>query len=64
MVPHIIQWARYIYELYRIRKFNLLFETHQGVTEDTKKTTIFYYVNGSEYNYKDTEFVYKEKTTN
>ena len=31
------------------------------VTEDTKKTTIFYYVNGSEYNNKDTEFVFKEK---
>ena len=32
-------------------------------TEDVKKTTIFYYVNGSEYNNQDTEFVYKEKTT-
>ena len=28
---------------------------------DSKKTTIFYYVNGSEYNNKDTEFVFKEK---
>ena len=28
---------------------------------DNKKTTIFYYVNGSEYNNKDTEFVFKEK---
>jgi membrane peptidoglycan carboxypeptidase len=33
------------------------------VTEDTKKTTIFYYVNGSEYNNQDTEFVFKEMTT-
>ena len=33
------------------------------ITDDVKKTTIFYYVNGSEYNNKDTEFVYKEKTT-
>ncbi len=32
-------------------------------TTDSKKTAIFYYVNGSEYNNKDTEFVYKEKTT-
>lgn len=31
---------------------------------DTSKINVFYYVNGSEYNYKDTEFVYKEKTTN
>ena len=31
------------------------------VTEDMKKTTIFYYVNGSEYNNQDTEFVFKEK---
>ena len=31
---------------------------------DSKKINIFYYVNGSEYNYTDTEFVYKEKTTN
>jgi hypothetical protein len=31
--------------------------------KDTKNTTIFYYVNGSEYNNQDTEFVYKEKTT-
>lgn len=31
---------------------------------DTSKLNVFYYVNGSEYNYKDTEFVYKEKTTN
>lgn len=30
-------------------------------TNDSKKTTIFYYVNGSEYNNKDTEFVFKEK---
>ena len=28
---------------------------------DNKKTTIFYYVNGSEYNNQDTEFVFKEK---
>lgn len=33
------------------------------VTEDVDRTTIFYYVNGSEYNNRDTEFVYKEKTT-
>ena len=32
------------------------------VTEDTKKTTIFYYVNGSEYNNQDTEFVFNEMT--
>ena len=32
--------------------------------KDTSKLNVFYYVNGSEYNYKDTEFVYKEKTTN
>ena len=32
--------------------------------KDTSKINVFYYVNGSEYNYKDTEFVYKEKTTN
>jgi hypothetical protein len=31
------------------------------VTNDNKKTNIFYYVNGSEYHNKDTEFVYKEK---
>lgn len=31
---------------------------------DSKKINVFYYVNGSEYNYTDTEFVYKEKTTN
>ena len=31
---------------------------------DSNKINIFYYVNGSEYNYTDTEFVYKEKTTN
>lgn len=31
---------------------------------DTSKINVFYYVNGSEYNYTDTEFVYKEKTTN
>ena len=31
--------------------------------KDTSKINIFYYVNGSEYNYTDTEFVYKEKTT-
>ena len=30
-------------------------------TEDMKKTTIFYYVNGSEYNNQDTEFVFNEK---
>ena len=30
---------------------------------DSKKINVFYYVNGSEYNYTDTEFVYKEKTT-
>ncbi len=30
-------------------------------TNDTKKTTIFYYINGSEYNNQDTEFVFKEK---
>jgi 1A family penicillin-binding protein len=28
---------------------------------DTKKSTIFYYVNGSEYSNQDTEFVFKEK---
>ena len=33
------------------------------VTNNKEKTTIFYYVNGSEYNNQDTEFVYKEKTT-
>lgn len=33
------------------------------VTNNQEKTTIFYYVNGSEYNNQDTEFVYKEKTT-
>ncbi len=33
------------------------------VTDEQEKTTIFYYVNGSEYNNQDTEFVYKEKTT-
>lgn len=33
------------------------------VTNEQEKTTIFYYVNGSEYNNQDTEFVYKEKTT-
>ena len=32
-------------------------------TKDTEKTTMYYYVNGSEYNNMDTEFVYKEKTT-
>jgi len=32
--------------------------------KDTSKLNVFYYINGSEYNYKDTEFVYKEKTTN
>ena len=32
-------------------------------TNDLKKTAIFYYINGSEYNNKDTEYVYKEKTT-
>ena len=31
---------------------------------DSSKLNIFYYVNGSEYNQTDTEFVYKEKTTN
>ena len=31
--------------------------------KDTAKINVFYYVNGSEYNYTDTEFVYKEKTT-
>lgn len=31
--------------------------------KDTSKINVFYYVNGSEYNYTDTEFVYKEKTT-
>lgn len=31
------------------------------VTDDKDKTTIFYYVNGSEYHNQDTEFVYKEK---
>ena len=30
-------------------------------SKDNKKTTIFYYVNGSEYNNQDTEFVFKEK---
>ena len=35
-----------------------------GETEsNSSKINIFYYVNGSEYNYTDTEFVYKEKTT-
>ncbi len=33
-------------------------------TNDENKINIFYYVNGSEYNNRDTEFVYKEKTTN
>ena len=33
------------------------------VSEDNNKTSIFYYVNGSEYHNQDTEFVYKEKTT-
>ncbi|MGN1370709.1 MAG: transglycosylase domain-containing protein [Candidatus Coprovivens sp.] len=33
------------------------------VTNNKEKTNIFYYVNGSEYNNQDTEFVYKEKTT-
>lgn len=33
------------------------------VTDNKEKTTIFYYVNGSEYNNQDTEFVFKEKTT-
>ena len=32
-------------------------------TDDISKTTIFYYVNGSEHNNQDTEFVYKEKTS-
>ena len=32
-------------------------------TNDEDNTNIFYYVNGSEYNNQDTEFVYKEKTT-
>lgn len=32
-------------------------------TTDSKRSTIFYYVNGSEYNNKDTEYVFKEKTT-
>ena len=31
------------------------------VTDNQEKTTIFYYVNGSEYNNQDTEFVFKEK---
>ncbi len=31
------------------------------VAEDNKNTTIFYYVNGSEYNNQDTEFVFKDK---
>ena len=30
-------------------------------TQDAKKTTVFYYINGSEYNNQDTEFVFKEK---
>ncbi len=30
-------------------------------TEDSTKTAIFYYVNGSEYNNQNTEFVFKEK---
>lgn len=34
------------------------------VTDDAKKTNIFYYVSGSEYNSTDTEFVYKEKSSN
>ena len=33
-------------------------------TTEKDKTNIFYYVNGSEYNNQDTEYVYKEKTTN
>ena len=32
-------------------------------TNDEDNMNIFYYVNGSEYNNQDTEFVYKEKTT-
>lgn len=32
-------------------------------TNNMDRTTIFYYINGSEYNNTDTEFVYKEKTT-
>lgn len=32
-------------------------------TTDSKRSTIFYYVNGSEYNNRDTEYVFKEKTT-
>ena len=31
------------------------------ITDKAEKTTIFYYVNGSEYNNQDTEFVFKEK---
>jgi len=31
--------------------------------KDDKNINIFYYVHGSEYNNRDTEFVYKEKTT-
>lgn len=34
------------------------------VTDSKEKTTIFYYVNGSEYNNQDTEFVFKEKNDN
>ena len=34
------------------------------VTDIQEKTTIFYYVNGSEYNNQDTEFVFKEKNDN
>lgn len=34
------------------------------VTDSQEKTTIFYYVNGSEYNNRDTEFVFKEKNDN
>jgi len=33
-------------------------------TTDESKMVIFYYVNGSEYNSHDTEYVYKEKTSN
>lgn len=33
------------------------------LTNNKERTTIFYYVNGSEYNNQDTELVYKEKTT-
>ena len=32
-------------------------------TNDSSKMNIFYYINGSEYNNTDTEYVYKEKTT-